>query len=529
MAWTAERPADFRGATLADVHVHPDSLVLLAPLPSDRNLALGRRATDEFGREVPLADGSIESEWLSGTPKVIGRQFTVDLGLDRSISRVRVLLGVTSFVQPEYFMRGYRIQAATQTSPDFWRLMAEERSNLTLDVDTQADSTWRFEDDDGYPLPRLGRYVRLELISQDRSNWVSLGEVQVFGTGFAEEGEIIDEFLSVAPVNVGRVLWRAATPEGTQVQMAVRGADDEQAWAEWQDAGQAGADALFGGPEPVTRLQYRGTLRTADPYHTPSLQRVTVEYDPVLVAQGVTDVIVPDTVRKGERTTVSIGATVDVEVGDYGVDMLRLEGVCLEVEELLLNGVALPHDETLERGYRWSCAPAEERTLVELAFQDRIDVLSVAVEVVGEGLFLHDRVPIQVQIASVDQARRDGYVNWQNGPEVAVRALGLPPDLLSEIEVGPSPFSPFRDERLDFRFVVGNVRNASRMVVEIFSLDGRRVRRLVQEGRARAYHFEWDGRDRDGQLVGPGLYLYEIRVAAGDGGARQRGAIAVAY
>ena len=67
------------------------------------------------------------------------------------------------------------------------------------------------------------------------------------------------------------------------------------------------------------------------------------------------------------------------------------------------------------------------------------------------------------------------------------------------------------------------------MAVEIYRLDGRRVRRLVQEGRARAYHFEWDGRDRDGRIVHPGLYLYEIRVDAGDEGARKRGAIAVAY
>lgn len=426
-------------------------------------------------------------------------------------------------------MRGYRLEAATTASPDFWRLLAEERTNVVPDVDTEADSTWAFKGDDGQPLPRLGRFVRLELISQDRSNWVALGEVQVFGSGYAEQGEIGDEFSPSGPVNVGRVRWQAATPEGTGAVLEVRGLGADQTWGEWQDGGTAGADVLFGGAEPVTAMEYRGQLRTADPYQTPALQRVSVEYDSVLVARRVTDVSVPDTVRKGETTTVTIGATIEVEDGDYGVDMVRLQGLCLDVDELRLGGATLHHDEALADGYRWSCMPAEEWTLVELPAQDRIDGPSVRIEVVGEALFLHDRVPVQVQVASAEQAQTDGFVNWQNGPVAAVRAVGLPPDLLMNVDVGPSPFSPFRDDQLDVRFAVGNVRTSAQMSVEIYSLDGRRLRRLEEQGRARAYHFAWDGRDEDGRIVNPGLYIYEIRVAAGDGGTRQRGAVAVAY
>ena len=87
--WNVEAAVDFSGATTQDVRVLDDSLVVLAPLPADRNLASDRRATDEFGRTVPLVDGTTETEWLSGTPNVVGRQFTVDLGLERLVSRVR--------------------------------------------------------------------------------------------------------------------------------------------------------------------------------------------------------------------------------------------------------------------------------------------------------------------------------------------------------------------------------------------------------------------------------------------------------
>jgi len=525
--WTAATPSDFAGADATDVRVHADSLVLLSTLPEDRNVALDRRATDEFGRQLPLVDGTTETEWLSGTPKVVGRQFTVDLGLDRSVTRVRVLMGVTGRSRPEYFMRGYRLEAATQVSPDFWRLLAEDRRNQRLDVDTRADSTWLVVDGEGRQWPRLGRYVRLELVSQDRSNWVTVGEIEVYADGYAEEGTITDRLEFPGPVNVGRVYWQATTPEGTQVRVAVRGAGAGGEWAEWQEMSDAGP--LYGGPEPVAGLEYRGTLQTADPHATPALQRLVVEYDPVLVARRVTEVTAPDTVRKGERTAVTVGAVVEVTAGDYGVDQLRLEGVCLEVSEVRLDGFPLPHDASGARGYRRTCWPSEERTVVELAAPDRISAGTVEMEIVGEALFLHDLVPVQVQVASHEQASRDGFANWQNGPRVAVRSLGLPPDLLTELEVSPSPFSPFRGGQLDFRFVVANLRDDARISVAIYRLDGRRVWRLAEEGRARSYHFAWDGRGDDGEIVDPGLYLYEVRVAHGDGGGNQRGALVVAY
>jgi hypothetical protein len=85
----------------------------LAMLPPDKNIALGEIARDDFGLRVPLADGEISlvaSEWISNTPNVFGRFFTVDLGRNRAITRVRVRPGQTALNQPEYFVRGYRIE-----------------------------------------------------------------------------------------------------------------------------------------------------------------------------------------------------------------------------------------------------------------------------------------------------------------------------------------------------------------------------------------------------------------------------------
>ena len=307
----------------------------------------------------------------------------------------------------------------------------------------------------GIFCPRLGRFVRLELISQDRSNWVSLGELEVFGTGFVEEGTITGGFFSEVPVNVGRIRWWGNTSGSTRLDLQFQGDMDSFGFPESRKGSGSFPDSLFQGTEPVTHFQYQGLLRTVDPFSTPALQRVEVEYDPILVAREVSADVIPDTVRKGEEATISFLATIAVEPGDYGIDLVRFGELCLEIKDLLVNGEFLQYDETLGSGFRWVCNPAEEITVVELASPDRI-VESVELEVVGSGLFLKNRTPIRLQVGSRMQAERDGYVNWQNVSEVEVEAIGLPLELLEEVEVDPGVFSPFRDESMSFRFVVGS-------------------------------------------------------------------------
>lgn len=535
--WTAGKVEDFGLADLENVQVHPDSLVILNFLDGDQNLALGRLTVNELDREVPLTDGSIEigrSEWLSGTPHVFGRNFTVDLGLDRAITRVRILAGESAQLQTEYFVRGYRIETATQNSPNTWRLLAEQAENFLLDIDTRADSTWSVLDATGKSLSRLGRFVRLTLIRQDRSNWVALGEIEVFGTGFAEKGRIAGAWTSPESVNPGRIRWQVQTPPQTQVQMQFRGAEEERDLPEWEELeSYREGEQLFAGAEPVRRFQYQAILQTGAPFNTPFLQRLEVDYDPVLVARQILGEVAPETAQKGEPTTLTYTAALELEPGNYGIDLMRLEGIALTVDELRYNGRILVYDENLEQGFRWRSIPTEERTFFELAAAERI-VDSGRLEIFGRALFLQDRTRVELQVGCREQEGQDGYVNWQNSREApgaasVVLAVGEPPSLLSEVKVEPRPFSPLERETMDFRFVVGNIREVTGVVLRLFTLDGERVRHLGQEGSARAYHFEWDGRDRDGRIVNPGLYLYEIRVGAGADATSRTGTLVVAY
>lgn len=525
--WVARDTDEFERATLEGVQVHPDSLVILAQLSGKENLALGRPAVDDFDREVPLTDGSIDalgSEWNSATPQVFGRSFMVDLGLDRAIHRVRVLAGETAVSsRPEYFMRGYRIEAATQLKPDIWRILAEQRENFVLNVDTQKDSTWLRVDPDGAAIPSIGRFVRLTLIRQDRSNWVVLGELEVFGRGYGSQGSIAGEFAGPEPVNIGRIRWRSETPSQTWMRMQFRGLAADEAGPEWDELPvYQTAEVLFPGAEPVARFHYRALLESTAPFATPAFRAIEIDYDPVLVAREVLGSVEADAVGIGERTTLKYRAALQVEPDDYGIDLISLEGARVEVEEIRFEGAMASFEEGLD---------PEGGTIIELAPADRIEA-SGALEIAGRALFLQDQTALVLRVGSRVQQERDGYINWQNAREDpastwTVRAGGAL-GLLSKVEFGPRPFSPLGAE-LEFRFVVGHLRDQTEVAVRIFTIEGRRVRKLARMGGTGEYRMAWDGRDQQNRIVAPGLYLFEVRVEAGDSTSSRRGAFVVAY
>ena len=526
--WVVETVDTFALGTTQGVQVHSDSLVILAQLDEDVNVALGQSVIDDFDKPVPLTDGAIDlvrSEWISGTNHVFDKQFTVDLGLDRAIKRVRVLAGETALNQPEYFIRGYRLETATQVAPQVWHLLAEQPDNFVLNVDTSADSTWAATDERGEAIPREGRFVRLTIIRQDRSNWIAIGEIEVFGVGYVSEGFIEDSFAPPAPVNVGQIRWQADRPERTGIELQVRGGTEEP-WG--SVAAHTDGEFFYSGDEPAAQLAYRARLTNSAPFVSPVLERIAIDYDPVLVAQHLlAEVVVSDSLHKGEEATLIYRVEIEAGVDDYGADLLRVQGPLLSVTAVRVDGRELVPTED----YTWGPTPDREGMLIELAPSEQIKAMAT-VEIEGSALFVRDKTAMRFEAGNKAQGDRDGYVNWQRGREMpgttwTVLAAGTPLQLLGEVQVQPRPFSPFADEYVRFAFIVGNIEAGREVVLKIYNLTGRPIRQLAQTGSARTYQFEWDGRDGSGRVVEPGLYLYEVGIEGSD--KARRGTFVVAY
>ncbi len=517
-------------ALLITHHVRPVSDVGLELdlLPSDKNVALGEVARNDFGQRVPLTDGEISlvaSEWISNTPNVFGRYFTIDLGRNRAITRIRMRPGQTALNQPEYYVRGYRVEAAMANEVDIWRLLAEERNNFNLLIDTQLDSTWRVMNKDG-PVSRVGQHVRFTITRQDRSNWVALGDIEVFAEGFEHEGSAILKWSFEEPINVGRIRWQTRVFDQTVFRLFAKDRNDARDWNTVYPMDQNG---LFTGSEPAMSLEVLGELTTADPFASPRWRQLEVEYDRTLVAASANGSVLPRRVDKGKSSEMTYSIELEVNDANYGVDKILLDGAAVNVDHILIDGV------TLESGNDFSFYANDEdaQTEIRLKSVNRVDRDAI-VQIVGQVLFLNESYTITFRVGNTVQETSDGYLNWQNGREKSpgswtVKTEGQPGQLLSSVEVSQRPFSPYEKDALEFRFVVSNLNNPTDVVLSLYDLNGNRVRSVSQTGSARQYTIRWDGKSEGGLTVDPGLYLYEVEVrGSGDKGRRQ-GTCVVAY
>ncbi|HIG16286.1 MAG TPA: hypothetical protein EYQ31_02770 [Candidatus Handelsmanbacteria bacterium] len=92
--------------------------------------------------------------------------------------------------------------------------------------------------------------------------------------------------------------------------------------------------------------------------------------------------------------------------------------------------------------------------------------------------------------------------------------------LFVNLAVSSGVFTPNGDGIHDtvlFSFDALRLTDARPILALVYDLQGRRVRRLEQSGLAGHYDLSWDGRDEQGNLSPPGLYILRIEVV-GDAG-----------
>ncbi|MFA6107525.1 MAG: discoidin domain-containing protein [Candidatus Latescibacterota bacterium] len=481
------------------------------------NLALGAAAQsgdNPLTGSRSVTDGEVNTEWrFNNESAVLGEWIKVDLGGDRGVSRVRLRPGKTIVQRPLFFIKGYRIEVASEAMPDDWVLVAQQVVNGHAEVDTQADSTWLETDVTGRPLPVLGRYVRLKLVREEPPNWVTIGEVEVYGEGYRADGSLESEVLDAGrPVNLGTARVTGVALTGTEVQVQFRTSLDGAIWAPWTetqawDLSSATAGVALTEPEPARYLQYRVALATTAPLRTPRLTQVSVTYDTVLFAQAVTGAIAPLRPVLGQETAFTY--TVEAEVGpaDLGFDRVRL-ALPGQVTQVRWQGVPLPAE-----GYSWFWDAAGTEVVLDRDY--RVSG-SGRLEVDLAGVLLRPTLAVRAGVALSEAD------NWQNLAPASSDAwtligLGTLERVLPRrgVQISPNPFNAARGPT-QIQVDLAQVQVPQPVTVAVYTLAGRPVRRLVDgallsAGRQR---FTWDGRDDQGRLVGPGLYLLRVEVQA---------------
>jgi gliding motility-associated-like protein len=99
------------------------------------------------------------------------------------------------------------------------------------------------------------------------------------------------------------------------------------------------------------------------------------------------------------------------------------------------------------------------------------------------------------------------------------------------LTVAPNPFSPNGDGRFDeveFSYELAKIGTPQRVRLRIFDLRGRELQELTFRQKSGSHTVKWDGRGEDGQLVPPGLYLFQVNVDSGRP-VRFSGSVVVSY
>jgi hypothetical protein len=123
------------------------------------------------------------------------------------------------------------------------------------------------------------------------------GKLYVLQDRYAASGTVLSEVLDAKIISKwGALTWKAHTPAGTRVTVAVRSgnlAEPDETWSDWS-AEQADAESARVTTPPARFLQYRVTLRTDNPNVTPEVKSVAVRYMTTNQPPEITGVEVPD-------------------------------------------------------------------------------------------------------------------------------------------------------------------------------------------------------------------------------------------
>jgi hypothetical protein len=123
------------------------------------------------------------------------------------------------------------------------------------------------------------------------------GKLYVLRDKFAVKGTVTSEVLDAKLMSKwGSLRWKADTPSGTGVTMAVRSGnvgEPDDTWSDWS-AEQSDPESAFALAPNARYIQYRLTLNTTNASVTPAVRTVSLRYQNMNLAPEVSGIEVPD-------------------------------------------------------------------------------------------------------------------------------------------------------------------------------------------------------------------------------------------
>jgi len=539
-----------------------DGSIILAP--ASENFAFGKTAWDSDDNASNNAnlilDGSkiSPSFWASYTPFCVGTSITIDLEATRNVERVNIL--GSDFNPQVLYIKGYSIYVSLDNNN--YTRVAQNLNNTDWDVFEQFD-------------PVTARYIRITIEATDNQNWTIIGEVEVYGSGYASSGYYISKVKDFGQqVNFGKASWLATIPDGTKLTVQFRAdstsitgetfiaADTLQltgtpvmagyeqitngdgsvvftrdldytinyesgeilrtvfgtiipgqelkisykTWSAWTVASEALEGVLFNTLEPRRYLQYRLNFKTFS-LETPVFHQMSIEYSEFAVMNRAVAIVSPNEVPVLRESKITYRIELTSISADLGIDTLKIDTpASASLKTVKLDGVPIDFSDFTD--------PLVSEIVIY--FPNSISSIQSALLEVDISITLFESenffpaTIISSETPGNPQFVEQGMDGWR------VVTTGIPESPLVSVEAKPNPMSPNGDNICDFTeisFYVAKIAESRRVMIKIFNLNGDCIRTLQDiYSWAKDFRVKWDGKDDWGNLVQPGVYLFQVSV-----------------
>ena len=526
------------------------------------------------GGQSNIIDGNYTTAWnaevsFSGAAgaqvKNRDRNLLFDLGTWYWVDRTFIVYGNNIF--PNYILSLSDGSLAPDGSRVFTSVVARGRDDVTLGREAQAPTgslpTDTVMQANAFP-PIKGRYFKFDyrLINVGRVAWgADIRQLLLYGFGFLPQVTLQTPAIELgdAPRILSNISWEAQTPPGTQLQIRTRTGNrltedkhffnkqgveipeadyrktlsfmrgdstvafvpDEADWSPWSQFYEQPGAAITS-PSPRRYIMIEAALLSDDPHQSAVLHNLNIGLRDPLAQQILGEVTPRRAQQSGQAEEFTLFLT--IPPNEEGAAGLGFDQVLFEVPpsaEVELVDMRVGQESELEAG------GGQVYSANELGIKTRPD-----------SLWIH--MPVVVQEAGTEVALRfsstfylasnaffvsvglgeEEEVVWQRvdptadgeGLTVLTPVAG---GLVGDMEVVGNPFTPNGDginDAVKFVFPVFKMPGQASLILEVYALDGSLVHRRAQPvaHAAGVQEVSWDGRDRDGVLLPPGLYICRV-------------------
>lgn len=495
----------------------------------------------------------------------LGVVIYVDLGAPYPVRRVKFWPLLYGEFQ-DYYLKGYELYANDGEEVD------EEGKPIYHLLSAVPTNTHVVVDDSSF-TPQYIRYLKLR---SSRPDPFQINQLEIYGEGYLRQMTFISKVIDLGDIaNLGRLWWKAEVEPGSHVEIYTRtgkdgtalkyfrlnevgeeeeileGTDEEnraaweklapdergrkevpdlENWTPWSPPySSPGEPFIVKGPRRY--IQIKVVVTNDSPMTKAKVDEVSFEYSKPVVARRLLGKIFPNTdVDLGDPTTFRFVVLPEIDRGrgDTGFDILEIATpVRTDTSTVVVKvgGRDLPKgdytveatEDTLRVRLR---RPVSSADSLEVTFKNTILVYGTSFNALAYASWMAGSLPQKVE------EERLGDLTVKGSMVSLGRVLG-------DVAVSCNPFTPNGDGENDSTTITFKIFGTVRPVpvsVTVYEVSGRMVRKLweMEVGNGE-YGVSWNGKDEEGNIVPPGVYLFRVLVRGDEKRFQYVGQVSVVY